>query len=348
VTVREVACGPTSTAVILSDNTAFTFGKNANGQLGHGHRKDVLIPTLLNPPDSTPLRYNEISKIKLGANFTAIIDTNGNLYTCGYNGSTLADGVGCLGHGYFPEEYLDSPKLVESLIEDGCSVDQVAVGNAHMVVLTTEGEILTAGSAQWGRIGNLETGDQLFLEPVEILASETDIGQIDCGKDYTLALTKNDGIIFSWGKNEKGQCGTGSGLSVEMYAMEPIPVPIEGMLEGRKVVKVSAGHTHAAALTDKGELFIWGMAMNHQPELISDLAHTEIVDVKCGKGYTIALDRDGKIYTLGSSTAGCLGLEKQKKAVVATPVDGVMNKKVTFVDAGWNHVACLTENTDDA
>lgn len=342
--IRDVVCGPTSTAIILSDNTAFTFGSNSNGNLGLGHRKDVLIPTLLNPPDSTQLHHDQISKIKLGNNFTAIIDTNGDLYTCGYNGSTLSEGIGCLGHGYFPEEYLDTPKLVESLVEDGCLVDQVAVGSAHMVVLTTEGELLTCGSAQWGRIGNLDSADQLFLEPVEMLAGETDICQIESGRDFSLALSGTDGIIYAWGKNDKGQCGTGSGLSVEMYAMEPMPVPIEGLLEGRKVVKMSAGHSHAAALTDKGELFIWGMGIHHQPELITELAHKKIVDVKCGKAYTIALDDDGKIYTFGRKTkTGVLGLEKQNQAVTPTLVDGLSDKKVVCLNAGWNHVACLTE-----
>ncbi len=125
--------------------------------------------------------------------------------------------------------------------------------------------------------------------------------------------------------------------------MEPIPVPIEGMLEGRKVVKISAGHSHAAALTDKGELFMWGMNTFPQPELITELANRNIVDVKCGKGYTIALDGDGHIYTFGEKTQkGVLGLEKQNKAVTPTLIDGLAEKKVSLICAGWNHVCALT------
>lgn len=347
VVVKDINCGPNATAVILSNNTAFTFGKNGNGQLGHSHRNDVLIPTMLNPPDSSPLQHDQISKIKIGSNFTAIVDMNGDLYTCGYNGSTLSEGIGCLGQGYFPEEYLDSPKLVESLVEDGCFVNQVEVGNSHMVVLTTEGEVLTCGSAQWGRIGNLESDDQLFLEPVEMLGSGTDVCQIETGRDFSMALTKKEGVVFTWGKNEKGQCGTGSGLSVEMYAMEPMPVPVEGMLEGRKVVKISAGDSHAAALTDKGELFVWGMGIHHQPDLVVDLAHANIVDVKCGKNVTFALDKDGKVYVIGNAKkTGVLGLgSKQTKSVTPTLLDGLTDKKISFLDVGWNHVACLTNNT---
>ena len=69
VSIRDVICGPTATAIILSNNTAFTFGSNWNGQLGHGHRNDVLIPTLLNPDsDTTQLRHDQIATIKLSKN----------------------------------------------------------------------------------------------------------------------------------------------------------------------------------------------------------------------------------------------------------------------------------------
>ncbi len=44
----------------------------------------------------------------------------------GYNGSSLlGEGVGCLGHGYIQNEYLFSPTLVQSLVEDGCYASQV-------------------------------------------------------------------------------------------------------------------------------------------------------------------------------------------------------------------------------
>ena len=274
---------------------------------------------------------------------SAIIDTDGYLYTMGYNGNAMSDGVGCLGHGYFPEEYIMEPTLVHSLAEDGCRAEQVVVADSHMTVLTDEGEVLVSGSGGYGRCGNLEVEDQLFLEPVELLASETDICQISGGKDYTLALTKNDGIIFAWGRNHKGQCGTGSGLSVEMYAMEAMPVAIEGMLEGRKVVKMDGGQSHAAALTDKGELFMWGSGLAFMPELVTALGHTKIVDVSCGEDYTIALDHEGKIYSFGKGKTGVLGLASEKKATEPTLIEGMLGKKVIKINAGWKHVACLAE-----
>lgn len=341
ISIRDVACGPTGTAIITSENTMYISGSNQHGQLGQGDKNDVLIPTLLSPIDSSPLHYNQISKIALGLHMSAIIDTNGDLYTMGYNGNTIKDGVGCLGHGYFPEEYLTTPTLVASLVEDACKAEQVVVGNSNMTVLTDGGEVLVAGTGIYGRCGNIEDDDQLYLEPVELLASETDICQIAGGKDYSLALT-GDGIIYAWGRNHKGQCGTGSGLSVEMYAMESMPVPIEGMLEGRRVVKIAGGNSHAAALTESGELFLWGGTI-HLPELVTALVGVNVVDIVCGDGFTTVLDDEGKIYSFGNGKTGVLGLASEKRAAEPTVVEGLLGKRVVKLSAGSKHVACLVE-----
>jgi alpha-tubulin suppressor-like RCC1 family protein len=140
-----------------------------------------------------------ISQAFLGPKCMALLDEGGDLYTCGYGGSMM-NGAGQLGHGD-GESHL-TPKLVESLVEDGCFAEQVHLGKEHMAVLTTEGEVLTAGSGSYGRLGNFETRDQLYLEPVELLV--TGVIQIAGGKNFTLAL-KKDGLMQGWGRNDKGQ-----------------------------------------------------------------------------------------------------------------------------------------------
>lgn len=158
----------------------------------HGHKNPIPKPTEI-PMDVS------VSKVFLGHSSMALLDSDGELYTCG-NGGSVMNGMGQLGHGD-GVSYL-TPKLVESLVEDGCLAKQVHLGDEHMVVLTTEGEVLTAGSGSYGRLGNFETTDQLYLEPVELLP--TGVIQIAGGKAFTLALTK-DGLVQGWGRNDKGQ-----------------------------------------------------------------------------------------------------------------------------------------------
>ena len=85
-TIKSIHCGPTATACILSDGRCYLHGDNSSGQLGNNGTNDVLLPELLSPPDSSPLHSHQIESISLGSQFSAIIDTNGDLYTFGFGG----------------------------------------------------------------------------------------------------------------------------------------------------------------------------------------------------------------------------------------------------------------------
>lgn len=63
---------------------------------------------------------------------------------------------------------------------------------------------------------------------------------------------------------------------VDMYAMSNLPAPIEGQLENRNVTKIAAGHSHSACVTDRGELFMWGMQRHLEPELMTTLLDTKV------------------------------------------------------------------------
>eukprot|EP00804_Cyclotella_cryptica_P022038 CCRYP_000979-RA/>CCRYP_000979-RA protein AED:0.10 eAED:0.10 QI:261/1/1/1/1/1/2/1229/354 len=328
----KVFCGASGTAVVTTDGRCFVMGSNKNGELGIGDVKETKKPRHLPVPDP-------VVKASLGPNFSALLTAGGDIYTFGYGGSRV-NGMGCLGHGSM--DSYSTPTIVNSLIEDGCFASDVHCGEYSMTVLTTEGEVLTCGSGSYGRLGNLETIDQLYLEPVELIAAE-DTVQIAGGFAFSLALNKG-GIIHAWGRNNEGQLGTGMGLAVDMYAMESIPRPIEGDLEGRKVTRIAAGYTHAAAVTSNGELFTWGMNYTHEPKLESNLLHTKIVDVACGQNYTLALDENGRVYSMGKGKTGVLGLASTKSTAYPILVEGIpADERVVEMSCGWAHVACITE-----
>lgn len=330
--LEQIFCGATGTAMTLDDGRCFVFGSNKNGELGIGQG-----PKETTKPIHVPLA-DPVAKVSLGPNFSAFLTTTGDLYTCGYGGSAV-NGMGCLGQGNIDTYH--TPTLVNSLVEDGCYAADVHCGEYSMTVLTTEGEVLTSGAGSYGRLGNLETIDQLYLENVEMIACD-DVVQIAGGFAFSLALNKG-GIVHAWGRNNEGQLGTGMGLSVDMYAMESLPRPIEGNLEGRQVMRIAAGNTHAAAVTSNGELFTWGMNTVHEPKLETSLLHTKIVDVACGQNYTLALDEKGSLYSMGKGKSGALGLASTKRTSYPVLVEGIpAGEKVVTMSAGWAHVACTT------
>ncbi|KAE8786579.1 putative E3 ubiquitin-protein ligase HERC1 [Hordeum vulgare] len=66
--VVQVACGSYHVAVLTVKSEVFTWGKGANGRLGHGDIDDRKIPTLVEA-----LRDRAVRHISCGANFTAAI-----------------------------------------------------------------------------------------------------------------------------------------------------------------------------------------------------------------------------------------------------------------------------------
>ncbi|XP_052173016.1 PH, RCC1 and FYVE domains-containing protein 1-like isoform X2 [Diospyros lotus] len=66
--VEEIACGAYHVAVLTSRTEVYTWGKGANGRLGHGDTDDKSSPTLVES-----LKDKQVKSIACGTNFTAAI-----------------------------------------------------------------------------------------------------------------------------------------------------------------------------------------------------------------------------------------------------------------------------------
>ncbi|PHT28991.1 hypothetical protein CQW23_31442 [Capsicum baccatum] len=66
--VEEIACGAYHVAVLTSRTEFYTWGKGANGRLGHGNTDDRNSPTLMEA-----LKDKQVKSIACGTNFTAAI-----------------------------------------------------------------------------------------------------------------------------------------------------------------------------------------------------------------------------------------------------------------------------------
>jgi alpha-tubulin suppressor-like RCC1 family protein len=212
---------------------------------------------------------------------------------------------------------------------------------------------LTSGAGSFGRLGNYETVDQLYLEPVEVLTPETSIVSIASGESFTLALSK-DGVVYVWGRNHMGQLGTGLGLhgtgkrwTNSPYSMQVVPEPITTSdLSRRHIVSISAGHSHAAAISEQGELFVWGMGLYMEPVRVEELRHTRVVAVSCGHDYTLALDVDGNLHSLGMGQTSFFGVRRLNSPVLLEALETQASngrRRVVKISAGWRIAACIVE-----
>ncbi|XP_068643662.1 PH, RCC1 and FYVE domains-containing protein 1-like [Aristolochia californica] len=66
--VEEIACGSHHVAILTSRTEVYTWGKGANGRLGHGDNDDRNTPTLVEV-----LKDKQVKSVVCGSNFTAVI-----------------------------------------------------------------------------------------------------------------------------------------------------------------------------------------------------------------------------------------------------------------------------------
>ncbi|KAJ4804786.1 Regulator of chromosome condensation (RCC1) family with FYVE zinc finger domain-containing protein [Rhynchospora pubera] len=66
--VEEISCGAYHVAVLTSRTEVYTWGKGANGRLGHGDTDDRSVPTLVEA-----LKDKQVRSVVCGTNFTAAI-----------------------------------------------------------------------------------------------------------------------------------------------------------------------------------------------------------------------------------------------------------------------------------
>ncbi|XP_071827214.1 RCC1 domain-containing protein 1-like [Apostichopus japonicus] len=97
--------------------------------------------------------------------------------------------------------------------------------------------------------GILEQTGGMFI--YRTVFSEDQVYVLSCGKEHVLLLTKS-GMVFSFGAGSRGQLGHGV---VEDKVQTPTQVDAIAAIP---IKDISAGGWHSAAVSEYGDLYIWG------------------------------------------------------------------------------------------
>jgi alpha-tubulin suppressor-like RCC1 family protein len=154
---------------------------------------------------------------------------------------------------------------------------------------------------------------------------ESQIVQIVKGKHHLLKLTY-DGKLYSSGSSYFGVVGLGGNRSSE----KPVIIP---NLANVKVTMVSSGMYHSLALSDKGDLFSWGMGFEGQlglsygykvvtsPRYVSFFYKNPVKFISCGHNYSLCITEDNRLWGWGENKLGQLGLGKVQMVEKPTHIE---------------------------
>ncbi|CAG7668726.1 unnamed protein product [Allacma fusca] len=213
----------------------------------------------------------------------------------------------------------------------------------------------------WGNTINGELGlgdridakeEQLSIPTTLPFSLSVKVRQIACGESHTLFVLE-DGTLWSCGSNDHGQLGHENQKSRQ-------PELVEG-LDGRTIVRASAGYAQSFAIDDWGALYAWGSDSHGQlglglldtqdklvrrPRVVKSLATKVVVQVATGHFHSIVLTSAGEVYTCGSNSHGQLGIgvangPNQTKPVL---VELLVGFPAALITAGGFHCFILSKS----
>lgn len=270
-----IAAASVSHAVVADAQTTYLAGHNTGGQLGCGRTSTLGTARTVLP--------DRIVSVAAGLGFTCLA-TSDALYVCGTNlrgqiglgrepGSlsfqrlampavhsvcagldhmlVLADAqvwacglhtdrqLGVPSHA----PYLATLQRVPIPLDHGERVTRLAAQGDTSVALTSQGRVFLWGNTEYGQHLRADPVDR--LETPTLLPIDQTVCDIQLGGSFVLALTK-DGSVYTAGYGATG------------HAQAPYAQLTRLELPSR-AVSLSASLQYAAAVTDAGQLWTWGL-----------------------------------------------------------------------------------------
>lgn len=221
------------------------------------------------------------------------------------------------------------------------NIVEVAAGHAFNLVLTQDGKVFTWGRNEQGQVG---AGGGCGVRNGAFAASFENVTHLQLeDRSPPLLFRENEKLTYLL-IIPSPQLGLGGGISMDVYSMEAVPLLVEA-LESKKVAHVAAGHSHSAAVTEEGELYMWGMKIHLEPQVFRVGEGDKVWQVGCGGSHTAVVTEDAhQLFTFGKGSSLCLGHGTRSYTPHPKLVaDGLAGRGVVKVACGHRHMAVITD-----
>ncbi|KAL0240773.1 hypothetical protein GEMRC1_006009 [Eukaryota sp. GEM-RC1] len=236
------------------------------------------------------------------------------------------------------------PELVEHLQSQYISVADVSCSVDFVIFLSSSGNVYAHGRNDNHQLG-VDTNEE-SPSIVRVPISEP-IKSMSTGLFHSVVIT-DSGEVWTWGMNNKGQCGVGQ--------CSPWVPPTKINIGNRKAVHCACGINVSIILTDRGELLAFGDNKRGQCGLLSlnavypkptmvplNLEPKErVVHVACSDATALFCTTFGRVFGFGRNNKSQLpGVEATEAP--PTHLSCFDRIRVAAVSVGWNCAAIIID-----
>uniref|UniRef100_A0A3P9JFV8 RCC1 like n=1 Tax=Oryzias latipes TaxID=8090 RepID=A0A3P9JFV8_ORYLA len=266
----------------------FSLGNNAYGQCGRRIVQDEVYS------DSHVIHKMEgfsdkVVQVSCGQDHSLLLTESGRVFACGWG----ADGQTGLGH----HNISATPVEVGGDLS-GVEVQQVSTYGDCSLAVSRDGQLFGWGNSEYRQLSSVTESTQMNSPRHLPLKGCGTVVQAACGGTQVAVLNEK-GEVFVWGY---GILGKGPNLS-ESSTPELITPTLFGRSEfspSAAVSRIRCGLGHFAAVTEGGELFVWGknirgcLGIGKRDDQFFPWRVTvpgRVVEVACGVDHMVALTK---------------------------------------------------------
>ncbi len=351
-TIRQLVAGYYHTCALASDNKAYCWGSNGNGQLGDNSTTRRLTPVAV-AQGALPAGAT-INQLVAGYSYTCALASDNKAYCWGANGN------GQLGDNSTTQR-LTPVAVAQGALPAGATIRQLASGYSHTCALASDNKAYCWGYNANGQLGDNSTTRR--LTPVAVaqgtMPTGATIRQLASGYYHTCALA-SDNKAYCWGYNNNGQLGDNSTTN----RLTPVAVAQGALPAGATISQLASGYYHTCALASDNKAYCWGYntygqngdnttighSMPAAVSFINDPTTAPLPDGQLVAGYyhTCALASDNKAYCWGRNNNGQLGDNSttQRNTPVAVSQGALpTGATISQLAGGYYHTCALASDS---
>ncbi|MDP3630641.1 MAG: prepilin-type N-terminal cleavage/methylation domain-containing protein [Actinomycetota bacterium] len=309
-TLKSISIGGSHACAIASDNQAYCWGNNINGQLGNNTTTGGSVPVAVSIVGV--LSGKTVKSISVGSDHTCAIASDNLAYCWGTGGN------GQLGNASTANTSVPVAVSTGGVLS-GLTVKSIVAGGGYTCAIASDNQAYCWGLGNQGQLGNntsSNTSVPVTVSSSGALSGKT-IKSVAPGWSHTCAIA-SDNQAYCWGNGTNGQLGNGASST----SLVPVAVSTSGAFSGKTIKSIAAGdYYYTCALASDNQVYCWGIptygvlgnnlgASSPVPVAVSTsgvLSGKTVQSITTGFGHVCALSSDNQIYCWGAGTLGQLG-----------------------------------------